>query len=176
MGHVALRGNPGARGTATLAGVVLSGLLLTGCATTSATPAASVSSSSVATASTSAPAATGTALTALNTLAIKGRAPKTGYTADQFGPAWADVDGNGCDTRNDILGPQLAGVTFKAGTHNCVVLTGTLADPYTGREIAFTRGVDHPITLAGPSGQVVQYTRLPMSAILKCRKWIAMGN
>lgn len=147
MGHVALRGNPGARGTATLAGVVLSGLLLTGCATTSATPAVSVSTSSVATASTSAPATTGTALAALNTLAIKGRAPKTGYTRDQFGPAWADVDGNGCDTRNDILGAQLAGVTFKAGTHNCVVLTGTLTDPYTGREIAFTRGVETSIAV-----------------------------
>jgi hypothetical protein len=25
----------------------------------------------------------------------KGRAAKTGYTRDQFGPAWADVDRNG---------------------------------------------------------------------------------
>ena len=43
------------------------------------------------------------ALTVLNTLAVKGRAPKTGYSRDQFGAAWADVDHNGCDTRNDIL-------------------------------------------------------------------------
>src|SRR4051794_15472172 len=28
-------------------------------------------------------------------LAVKGRAPKTGYTRDQFGPAWQDVDHNG---------------------------------------------------------------------------------
>ena len=33
----------------------------------------------------------------------KGRAPKTGYTRAQFGPEWADVDRNRCDTRNDIL-------------------------------------------------------------------------
>ena len=44
-----------------------------------------------------------------------------------------DIDRNGCDTRNDILARDLTGETFKPGTHNCVVLTGTLADPYSGR-------------------------------------------
>jgi hypothetical protein len=39
----------------------------------------------------------------LESLAVKGRAPKTGYSRDQFGQAWADVDRNGCDTRNDML-------------------------------------------------------------------------
>ncbi|WAH97778.1 DUF3761 domain-containing protein [Arthrobacter sp. MMS18-M83] len=39
----------------------------------------------------------------LATLPVKGRAPMTGYDRDQFGQAWADVDRNGCDTRNDIL-------------------------------------------------------------------------
>ena len=38
---------------------------------------------------------------------IKGRAPKTGYSREEFGPAWADVDHNGCDTRNDILARDL---------------------------------------------------------------------
>ena len=41
----------------------------------------------------------GTAAQALATLTVKGRAPMTGYSRDQFGPAWADVDRNGCDTR-----------------------------------------------------------------------------
>jgi len=45
----------------------------------------------------------GSASVVLETLAVKGRAPKTGYSRDQFGAAWADVDHNGCDTRNDIL-------------------------------------------------------------------------
>ena len=45
----------------------------------------------------------GTAVTTLATLTVKGRAPKTGYDRDLFGQAWADVDRNGCDTRNDIL-------------------------------------------------------------------------
>jgi hypothetical protein len=31
-------------------------------------------------------------------LAVKGRAPMTGHRRDQFGPAWADVNSNGCDT------------------------------------------------------------------------------
>jgi hypothetical protein len=84
----------------------------------------------------------GTALAALADLPVKGRAPKTGYDRDEFGPAWADVDHNGCDTRNDILARDLTDETFKAGTQDCVVLTGTLADPLTGTVIAFQRGQD----------------------------------
>ncbi|BCW78183.1 hypothetical protein NicSoilC5_02020 [Arthrobacter sp. NicSoilC5] len=82
------------------------------------------------------------ALVQLETIPVKGRAPKTGYTRDQFGPAWADVDHNGCDTRNDILARDLIDKTFKAGTNNCVVASGTLADKYTGTTIHFVRGQD----------------------------------
>jgi Protein of unknown function (DUF1524) len=82
------------------------------------------------------------ALTQLESLPVKGRAPKTGYTRDEFGPAWADVDRNGCDTRNDILARDMTDETFKPGTNNCVVMTGTLADKYTGTTITFTRGQD----------------------------------
>ncbi|WP_454730401.1 GmrSD restriction endonuclease domain-containing protein [Cellulosimicrobium protaetiae] len=97
-----------------------------------------------------------TALAALGTLEIKGRAPKTGYDRDAFGPAWADVDRNGCDTRNDMLARDLTDETFKPGTHDCVVLTGTLADPYTATTIAFQRGnttstavqIDHVVALS----------------------------
>ena len=101
-------------------------------------------------------AASGDAASALAALPVKGRAPKTGYTREQFGPAWADVDRNGCDTRNDMLKRDLDGETFKPRTHDCVVLTGTLNDPYTGKTIAFTRGqgtseavqIDHVIALS----------------------------
>ena len=82
------------------------------------------------------------ALDILATIPVKGRAPKTGYSRTEFGPAWADVDHNGCDTRNDILDRDLTAKTFKAGTHDCIVLTGKLADPYTGTTIPFERGVD----------------------------------
>lgn len=83
-----------------------------------------------------------TAVATVLTLDVKGRAPKTGYDREEFGPAWADVDHNGCDTSNDILARDLTDETFKPGTHDCVVLTGTLADPYSGRTIAFQRGQD----------------------------------
>lgn len=100
--------------------------------------------------------ASGGAASALASLPVKGRAPKTGYTRDRFGPAWADVDRNGCDTRNDVLKRDLESETFKPGTRDCVVATGTLNDPYTGRRIAFTRGqgtsddvqIDHVVALS----------------------------
>ena len=44
---------------------------------------------------------------------MKGRAPLTGYERELFGPAWADVDRNGCDTRNDILRRDLANMREK---------------------------------------------------------------
>lgn len=95
------------------------------------------------------------ARTELAALEVKGRAPKTGYDRDQFGPAWADVDRNGCDTRNDVLARDLTDVTFEDGTHDCVVLTGTLDDPYTGDVIDFERGpssadvqIDHVVALS----------------------------
>ncbi|QGU06077.1 Excalibur calcium-binding domain protein [Corynebacterium occultum] len=84
----------------------------------------------------------GTAAAALENLAVKGRAPKTGYERELFGPAWADVDHNGCDTRNDILARDLENETFRPGTQDCVVLTGLLADPFTATEIHFQRGQD----------------------------------
>jgi hypothetical protein len=96
------------------------------------------------------------ALAALADVPVKGRAPRTGYQRDQFGPAWADTDRNGCDTRDDVLARDLTGETFKAGTHGCVVLTGTLADPYSGRTLTFRRGpttseavqIDHVVALS----------------------------
>ena len=87
-------------------------------------------------------ATAGNALVQLESIPVKGRAPKTGYTRDEFGPAWADTDRNGCDTRNDILARDLTDETFKQGTNNCVVMTGVLADKYTGTTITFTRGQD----------------------------------
>jgi hypothetical protein len=83
---------------------------------------------------------TATALATLDTLPVKGRAPKTGYDRALFGQRWADVDRNGCDTRNDILARDLTDVVLKEGS--CRVLSGTLADPYTGRTIDFVRGQD----------------------------------
>ena len=84
----------------------------------------------------------GEAAETLETLAVKGRAPKTGYDRDQFGPAWADVDHNGCDTRNDILDRDLEDTAYRPGTQDCIVTSGVLQDPFTGAEIQFVRGQD----------------------------------
>jgi hypothetical protein len=76
----------------------------------------------------------------LESLPVKGRAPKTGYTRKQFGDGWAN-QGN-CDTRNMILARDLENVTYKSPT-DCTVMSGTLkSDPYTGKTIQFARGAD----------------------------------
>lgn len=99
-------------------------------------------------------AAAGTALEQLATISIKGRAPKTGYSREMFGSAWPDLDGDGCDERNEILARDLTNISFKDG--HCVVASGTFADPYTGTTISFTRGtktssavqIDHVVALS----------------------------
>lgn len=105
-----------------------------------------------------------TALAVLGTLAVKGRAPLTGYARDQFGAAWTDTNRNGCDTRNDILNRDLVAKTWKAGTHGCVVTSGDLApDPYTAARIHFVRGgaseidIDHVVALANAWVTGAQY-------------------
>jgi hypothetical protein len=97
-----------------------------------------------------------TASSVLASLPVKGRAPKTGYTRAQFGQAWADVDRNGCDTRNDMLKRDLTNIEYKVKTRDCVVLTGVLVDRYSGETINFVRGnvtsmevqIDHVIALS----------------------------
>ena len=71
-----------------------------------------------------------------------------------FGPAWADVDRNGCDQRNDVLHRDLTDVQVREGTQGCVVVAGTLSDPYTGAVIPFVKAdgalvpIDHVVPLA----------------------------
>ncbi|MFG3497851.1 HNH endonuclease family protein [Streptomyces sp. NPDC047928] len=95
----------------------------------------------------------GPALAAVDTLAVKGRAPRTGYAREKFGRAWADVDGNGCGTREDILRRDATDITYK-DDKRCKVARGVIAaDPYTGRRIAFRRGdgkvdIDHVVALS----------------------------
>ena len=96
----------------------------------------------------------GTALEQLETLEIKGRAPKTGYSRDQFGNGWLDPDGNGCDGRNDILQRDLDNAQL--ADNGCTVYSGVLDDPFTGETINFLRGpetssdvqIDHVVALS----------------------------
>ena len=96
--------------------------------------------------------ASGQAAAILNTLAVKGRAPKTNYSRDQFGGEWTDIDGT-CDARNVILHRDLVDVKMNA---KCQVVSGVLHDPYTGKTINFVRGastssaiqIDHVVAVS----------------------------
>ena len=93
----------------------------------------------------------GTALAALDVLAIKGRAPKTGYSREQFGGGWASVAG--CDMRDRILRRDLTSKTYEHGD-TCAIRGGRLNDPYTATAITFVRGgasevdIDHVVALS----------------------------
>lgn len=91
------------------------------------------------------------AIDILKTLDIKGRAPKTNYSREQFGAGWSVT--TGCDTRNIILNRDLIDPIVDS---NCNVTKGTLNDPYTGKMINFVRGgdtsgavqIDHVVALS----------------------------
>lgn len=94
------------------------------------------------------------ALDLLAALPVKESAATPAYDRAEFGQAWADVDRNGCDTRNDILKRDLTDVVFTSDS-TCKVDSGTLADPYTATTIQFQRGpstssavqIDHVVAL-----------------------------
>lgn len=90
------------------------------------------------------------AVAQLDSLSVKGRAPKTGYDRAAF--SWrSDTDRNGCDTRNDVLRRDLANVGLKANTNGCVVVSGQLQDPYSGQTMAFATNsvdIDHVVALS----------------------------
>ncbi|WP_240623143.1 HNH endonuclease family protein [Schaalia canis] len=87
-------------------------------------------------------------------LEVRPKAYVEGYDRSEFGPAWEDVDGNGCDTRNDVLARDLDNIRYRKGSR-CVIQTGTLHDPYVGVTMPFQRGdatsplvqIDHVVAL-----------------------------
>lgn len=92
-----------------------------------------------------------TALVALEKIAVKGKAPKTGYERKLFSDGWGDI--GSCDVRNFILKRDLKSITLR---DSCKVDTGILEDPYTGKKIRFKYGVgtssavqiDHVVALS----------------------------
>lgn len=93
----------------------------------------------------------GTALSQLRRLPVRGPESMDGYDADvTFGPRWSDAgtpgevigSRDGCDTRNDVLRRDLRGVVIKPGSNGCVVLSGTLPEPYGGQQMRWRRGPD----------------------------------
>ncbi len=88
----------------------------------------------------------------IETLAVKGRAAKTGYDRSSFSH-WRDPDRNGCDARNDTLRRDLTNLVIKSDSNGCKVLGGVLADPYSGKGIDFVFGaslvdIDHVVALS----------------------------
>jgi hypothetical protein len=77
----------------------------------------------------------------LDALEIEPRDPHGArYDRDAFGSAWTDVDGNGCNQRDDVLlrdaVPDSVSVAEQGGCDHDV-LAGTWVDPYTGRTSTF---------------------------------------
>ncbi len=93
------------------------------------------------------------AVSALGQLAVKGRAPKSGYSRKMFSDGWANI--NGCSVRELILQRDLQDkVIYDDG---CKVASGALdPDPYTGKRIEFKRGpttsqavqIDHVVAVS----------------------------
>lgn len=99
----------------------------------------------------SAAGAAGTALEALLALEVRDEASSDGYSREQFGDGWVDIDGNGCSTRDDMLAERLENAETSG---SCTVRSGDLADPFTGEWIHFERGgasevdIDHLVALS----------------------------
>lgn len=114
----------------------------------------------------------------LAALPVGGRGPHTGYLRTKvFGSAWADVDGNGCNTRDDVLARDLTAV---AKRNRCVVVAGQLREPYTGAQVTFRKAdaiavqIDHvvPLSLAWqlgaaqwPQGERVAFANDPANLL-----------
>lgn len=98
--------------------------------------------------------ATGAVSEALDRLVVDDVPGGAGYRRDGFGYRSTDVDGNGCDVRDDVLARDLEQVRFSP-VGGCRVASGVLHDPYTGATIDFVRGpqtsaavqIDHVVAL-----------------------------
>jgi len=86
-------------------------------------------------------------------LVVKGRAPKTGYDRELFSDGWGKI--GSCDARNYVLARDLRKVVWRSG-ETCMVHSGVLNDPYTGKTINFLRGrstsikvqIDHVVAVS----------------------------
>jgi hypothetical protein len=79
-----------------------------------------------------------------------------GYTRDEFGQKWADVDRNGCDQRNEVLRRDMVNLHTVPGTRGCVLAKGILClrgDSYAAKRVKYKQGsdkiqIDHVVSLA----------------------------
>ena len=84
-------------------------------------------------------------------IAVKGRAPKTGYSREQFYDGWPTIDG--CSLRQKIIRRELGETAVLDG---CDVMAGEYDEPYTGEHKVFTEKkqisdevqIDHVVALS----------------------------
>ena len=87
----------------------------------------------------------------LEKLEVKGRAPKTGYTRDEFYSGWPSVEG--CSLRQRIIKREFGESAVLDG---CNVIAGEYDEPYTGEHMVFkvreeiSKGIqiDHVVALS----------------------------
>lgn len=89
----------------------------------------------------------------LEVLDVKGRAPKTGYTREEFYSSWPDIEG--CSLRQRIIRREV-GETAVLADNQCTVTRGEYVEPYTGQTLSFesreefSKGIqiDHVVALS----------------------------
>ena len=99
----------------------------------------------------------------LTRLEVKGRAPKTGYSREQFYSGWPTVDG--CNLRQKILRREFGDTAVMDKDEPCNVVSGSFIEPYTGEYKSFSsrseigKGVqiDHIVALSDAWQKGAQY-------------------
>ena len=95
----------------------------------------------------------------LGKLEVKGRAPKKGYTREQFYDGWPMVDG--CSLRQRVIKRELGDTAVLEG---CNVVAGEFDEPYTGEHVVLNNHeevseiqIDHVVALSDAWQKGAQY-------------------
>lgn len=103
------------------------------------------------------------------------------YERAEFGVAWTDVDGNRCDTRDDILArdAQRAGGTYET-TNGCTVVGIEMTEPYAGVHVTSKSelDIDHvvPLKVAWVSGAYAWNARVRLNLANDPRNLLAVDD
>lgn len=99
------------------------------------------------------------AIEVLEELEVKGRAPKKGYSREQFYDGWPIVDG--CSLRQRIIRREFGDSAVLDG---CDVVSGEFDEPYTGEHMVFMNKkeigeiqIDHVVALSDAWQKGAQY-------------------
>ena len=100
------------------------------------------------------------AVEVLEELEVKGRAPKTGYTREEFYDGWPNIDG--CSLRQKIIKREFGESAVLDG---CNVVAGEYDEPYTGEHLRFADRteisdgvqIDHVVALSDAWQKGAQY-------------------